>query len=158
MLMKRIGILFTIFFPLFILTSCSTSAGESGASPLVKTTNPPPVSAKKDVKEDETARKIKDEVLSNRHIYDAAVIKGKDEVLVAYKVRHLQRFRMKQIEKELKNSLQKKFKEEKFTVSSDYKIFLEAVRLQEKRDRENLSEKKVNRRLKEIIQLSNEQT
>ena len=49
---------------------------------------------------------------------------------------------MKKIEKQLTKELQKQFKDLSFTVSSDFKIFLEAVRLNEKVEKENLSKEK----------------
>ena len=71
-------------------------------------------------------KNIKKDVEHLDYIYDVAVIKGENEDLVVYKVKHFQRFQMKKIEKEVNEILEKRYPEENFIVSSDYKIFLEA--------------------------------
>ncbi|WAA08636.1 YhcN/YlaJ family sporulation lipoprotein [Fervidibacillus albus] len=160
--MKNRGIrLQSIFFlTILLIAGCNTSDGVDKTSllSLIKTTDPPPLTAKSDPNEENTVRKIKEEVLSNEKIYDAAIIKGKSDVLVAYKVKHLHRFRMKQIEGEVKKRLENEFENENFTISSDFKIFLEAIKLQKKSEQENLSEEEIDRQLKKIIKLSKEQT
>jgi hypothetical protein len=85
-----------------------------------------------------------------------AVVKGKEATLVVYKVKHMQRFRMKQIEKDLTKKLEEKYPKEQFTVSSDYKIFLEAVRLVERKDNGNLSGKQAEKRLNEIVKMTSD--
>lgn len=107
---------------------------------------------------DELAADIKKEADSFDEIYDTAVVKGTKQLLVAYKVRHLERFRMKKIEKDLDKHIEKMAKEEKveIVVSSDYKIFLEAVRLKEDMEAGHLTEKEADKRLEEIITLKKE--
>jgi hypothetical protein len=78
--------------------------------------------------------------------------------LVVYKVKHLQRFRMKTIEKNITNHLEKKYPKEDFIVSSDYKIFLEAVRLKDDMKKRKITEKKAEKRFKEIVSLTEEMT
>lgn len=134
------------------------SEQSSEGTALIRTTNPPPLAAENTKDEAKSVKEIKKMVMANSKIYDAAIIKGDEGVLVAYKVRHMHRLRMKQIEKELKKELEKKYPDEKFSVSSDYKIFLEAVRLQEKSEKENLPSEKIEKRLSEIIKLSEEKT
>ena len=123
---------------------------------LLKTTNPTPtnVTAKSHTV---SAEDIKKEVEKSDAIYDVAVIQGDKENLVVYKVKHLQRFRMKKIEKEVNTMLEKKFPDENFIVSSDYKIFLEAVKLGEKMNKDpNFTKEKAQKRLEEIIELKKE--
>ncbi len=72
---------------------------------------------------------IKKKVASHKEIYDVAVVQKDKDILVAYKVKHMQRFRMKSIESKLDKELKKNFKSFNFTVSSDMKIFLETVEL-----------------------------
>ncbi|WP_059173043.1 YhcN/YlaJ family sporulation lipoprotein [Bacillus sp. FJAT-27445] len=124
---------------------------------LMKTTNPVPIhtqSSKSQVSEQD----VKKEVASMPELYDVAVVKGKKDILVAYKVKHLQRFRMKAIEKELTKKLEKEYPDANFTVSSDYKIFLEATRLQEGMKNRKLSGKEAEGRLQQIIKLQQEKT
>jgi len=54
--------------------------------------------------------------------------------------------------------LNKKYPDEKFTISSDYKIFLEAVELKEKLKNPHYSRDQAEKQLKKIIKLKNEMT
>ncbi|WP_046175364.1 YhcN/YlaJ family sporulation lipoprotein [Domibacillus indicus] len=129
---------------------------EHDGTVMIETANPNAVQL--DGHHDSLADNVKKEADSFEEIYDTAVVKGKDQLLVAYKVRHLDRFQMTSIEKKLKKHIEKMAKEEKveIVVSSDYKIFLEAVRLKEDMEAGHMNEKEADKRLSEIIKLKKE--
>lgn len=134
-----------------LLVSCSQGQAEKESQlALMKTTNPNPIVTKKNYGQD-NVESIEREVESIDEIYDVAVVKGKEATLVVYKVKHMQRFRMKQIEKDLNKKLEEEYPKEEFTVSSDYKIFLEAVRLVERKENGQLSDEQSEKRLNEIV-------
>ncbi|RFU69230.1 sporulation protein [Peribacillus saganii] len=146
---------------LFALGGCSEQSKSKSTETrlsLLRTTNPHPAVLDEKEEEFKFAEKLQKEVLKQPEIYDVAIIMGKKEVLVAYKVRHLQRFRMKKIEKNLTKKLEKQYPKEKFIVSSDYKIFIEAVDLNEKLKDPKYSRKKATDQFKSIIKLQKEQT
>ncbi|MEH7177463.1 sporulation protein [Neobacillus vireti] len=122
---------------------------------LMKTTNPNPTVTVDNNSED-NVKKIKKEVSDYDEIYDVAVVKGKKATLVVYKVKHMQRFNMKKIEKNLTKSLEDKYPKDEFTVSSDYKIFLEATRLIERKKNGTLSDKQAEKRLNEIVKMTSD--
>ncbi|RHW43593.1 sporulation protein [Neobacillus notoginsengisoli] len=124
---------------------------------LMKTTNPDPVHTV-DSNSKVSEQEVKEDIASFKEIYDVAVIKGKKDVLVAYKVRHLQRFRMKAIEKKVTTRLEKKYPDANFTVSSDYKIFLEATRLRDGLKKGTYTGNEAEKRLQKIIKLQKEKT
>ncbi|OLN23853.1 hypothetical protein BTO30_02620 [Domibacillus antri] len=139
---------------ILLLAGC---APEHDGTALIETANPDAVQL--DGHQDGLAEKIKKEADSTESIYDTAVVKGKKELLVAYKVRHLDRFKMKDIEKDLTKRIEKiTGKDVDVVVSSDYKIFLEAVRLKEDMEADLMSEKEADKRLSEIIKLKKEMT
>ncbi|MGN1401542.1 MAG: YhcN/YlaJ family sporulation lipoprotein [Bacillus sp. (in: firmicutes)] len=144
-----------------LLSGCTdfNKTGEAKMA-LFKTVNPHPAVLKETPEEFALAEKIHSHVLSYPEIYDAAIITNEKKVLVAYKVKQMKRFSMKKIEKKLKKDLEKKFKDEdrQFTVSSDYKIFLEAVELNEKLKDKSYSRKKGEKDFKNIIKLQKEMT
>jgi hypothetical protein len=143
-----------VCFIIVQLSGCSTINRNENS--LLSQTDPEPIAVKDE--DIEKVKKIKDTVLSFDEIYETAVVLGKEDCLVAIKVHHLKRFRMKAIEKKLKKKLKEQFPKDKFTVSSDYKIFLESVRLKNRVEQENWSEEQKEKRLQEIIKLSQEQT
>jgi hypothetical protein len=139
-----------------LLVSCSQgqTVKESQLA-LMKTTNPNPTVTQKNNGQDKV-ESIEREVENIDEIYDVAVVKGKKATLVVYKVKHMQRFRMKQIEKDLNKKLEEEHPKEQFTVSSDYKVFLEAVRLVERKDNGRLSDKQAEKRLNEIVKMTSD--
>ncbi|OIK11190.1 sporulation protein [Bacillus sp. MUM 116] len=143
---------------LCLLASCSGNQKVKDSQlALMKTTNPNPVMTDRD-KNTNRVQEIEKSVSSFPEIYDAAVIKGKKETLVVYKVKHSHRFKMKKIEKNLTEFLNKRFPKENITVSSDYKIFLEAVRLNERIESKKFSDQKAEKRLGEIIKMTEDMT
>jgi hypothetical protein len=103
--------------------------------------------------------RIKKDVSSFPEIYDVAVVEGKKNTLVVYKVKHLYRYKMKKIEKNINNLLEKRYPNENFTVSSDYKIFLEAVKLNERiQSDKQFSKQKAEKQLQQIIEMTKEMT
>lgn len=96
---------------------------------------------------------VKKVVLENEALYDVIVVKKDKEILVAYKVKHLKRFKMKQIEKDVSDKLEQTFPEFDFKVSSDYKIFLELLRLNEMLKAKDVPEKKAKKQYDNIIKL-----
>ncbi|MGN1387357.1 MAG: YhcN/YlaJ family sporulation lipoprotein [Bacillus sp. (in: firmicutes)] len=144
---------------LLFLTGCEGISKKGDAKwALFKTTNPHPAVLYETDEEFQFSEELHDYVLKMPEIYDAAIIVGKKRVLVAYKVKQMKRFKMKKIEKELQKKLEKKYTDRKFTVSSDFKIFLEAVELNEDLKDENYSRKKARKQFKKIIKLEQEKT
>ncbi|WP_102271794.1 YhcN/YlaJ family sporulation lipoprotein [Cytobacillus massiliigabonensis] len=153
----RITSVYIVLFIVLGLAGCSQNESKDSELALIKKTDPNPVLIDENTKGKlDLVADIKEEIASYKDIYDVAVVKGKEDTLVVYKVKHLKRFHMKKIEKEIKEILDKKFPDENFTVSSDYKIFLEAVKLNENMQKRNFSEKKAKKRLEEIIKLKKE--
>ena len=140
-----------------ILVGCNSKLNDEKQAQLslINQTNPTPINLTSQPTQESFSKNIKEDVQSIDSIYDVAIIKGKEKTLVAYKVKHLQRFHMKAIEKKVYAKLEEKYPDEDFTVSSDDKIFLEAVRLGEKLKDPKYPEKKAKKELNRIIGLSN---
>ncbi len=152
----------TFFTWLFLLTLLLTGCQMDHTAPSSSTDEQMQIIDLTDASEkgsDRNCERNLEEIIQKApEIYDVIVIKGNEETLITYKVKHMQRFRMKKIEKELKEQLTAAFPESSFTVSSDFKIYLESNRLKRKLDQGDLSREKAENRLKEIIQLSKEKT
>lgn len=141
---------------LLIAAGCSQKDNQNRLA-LIKTINPTPIHISKRGSTN-TVQNIKKDVSSFPEIYDVAVLRGKKDTIVAYKVKHLQRFRMEAIEKKINKLLEKKYPDENFTVSSDYKIFLEVIRLQEKMNKRDITQKQAEKQMRTIIKLSKKMT
>lgn len=157
--MKRKWYWICITIMITFLTACNNDGHKEDGLALINATNPKPIVLDKKTKEEQDLiHSVEKDIEGFEEIYDVAVLKGENDILVAYKVKHLQRFHMKRIEKKMKDKLTRKYPDETFTVSSDYKIFLEAVELEENMKDPNYSTEKAEKKLQEIIKLKNELT
>ena len=149
-----------LFICLLFLSGCASNGdGKAERLALLKQTNPKPMDIIDDTDShigDEEA--VKKEVTKNDHIYDVVIVKNGKEMLVAYKIKHLHRFQMKQIEKKLTKDLNKKYEGVHFVVSSDYKIFLEAVRLNKLLRENEIPREKAKKEFNQIVELKEEKT
>ncbi len=141
-----------------IMVGCNSNEKDEKQAQLslINQINPTPINLMSQPTKGSSSKNIKEDVQSIDSIYDVAVIRGKDKTLVAYKVKHLKRFHMKAIEKEVNAILEEKYPDEDFTVSSDYKIFLEAIRLGDKLKDPKFPKEKAKKELNRIIGLSKE--
>jgi hypothetical protein len=145
-----------IFACLIFLSSCNQNQQVKDSQlTLMKTTNPSPMVTQKNKSKDQV-NEIEQEVSSFPELYDVAVVKGRKNTLIVYKVKHLYRFKMKKIEKDLNKLLEKKYPDENFTTSSDYKIFLETVRLDERMKSPEFTHQKAEKRFNEIVKMTKE--
>lgn len=161
MRMFQAGKAVVVFFILVaVMSGCSMgkTSSDSRAS-MIQSVNPDPGATNDlDIKNIKLAEKVKKDIAALDEIYDVAVIKGKKDILVAYKVKHLKRFGMKRIEKEINKKLEKNYPGENFIVSSDFKIFIEAVELRERMKDPAYPEDKAEKQLQKIISLKKEMT
>ncbi|MFF2499612.1 YhcN/YlaJ family sporulation lipoprotein [Peribacillus sp. NPDC058075] len=145
---------------LCVLTACSNkNDGKTENLAMIKRTNPEPMDIINGMDEQDEKgliSKVKETVANEDSIYDVIVVKNDKKIIVAYKVKHLQRFHMKKIEKNVTKNLEEKFPENDFIVSSDYKIFLESVRLNELLKEKDVPEKKARKKFNEIEELQKE--
>ncbi|XJZ28222.1 sporulation protein [Bacillota bacterium Lsc_1132] len=157
---KNVKSFLLILLVLFVMGGCNRNGQKKDSKfALLKTTNPAPVQIQNhNPLKAGTAARVKHDISSFPEIYDVAVVQGKKDTLVAYKVKHMQRFRMKSIEAKINKLLEKKYPKENFSVSSDYKIFLEAVKLREQMKNPKFTAKKAEKKLQEIIKLKDETT
>ncbi|BCB03066.1 sporulation protein [Bacillus sp. KH172YL63] len=144
---------------LLLLMGCANKEdGNDSKIALMKKTDPPPIELVENPETDSYGHAIKREISKMKELYDVAVIQGKKETLVVYKVKHLHRFKMKKIEKKMDSYLENKYPDENFILSSDYKIFLETIRLKEKIKNGSISDKDAEKQFSKIVKLQKEKT
>ncbi|SFA58399.1 Sporulation lipoprotein YhcN/YlaJ (Spore_YhcN_YlaJ) [Anoxybacillus pushchinoensis] len=90
-------------------------------------------------------------------VKDAVAVEANGRLLVAYQVKHMQRFRMKAIEKNIERTLNDTF-DKQVIASHDLKIFWKTKALKEKMETKRMSEKEIEKEMTVIQKLSEEQT
>lgn len=89
-------------------------------------------------------------------VLDVESINTDQDLLVVFKLEHMKRFQLKQMEKKLKKRLEKTFSKHRLTVSSDMKIYLETEKIA--KDLNVLNKKEMKQKIEKIVKLSKEQT
>ncbi|CAM3665292.1 YhcN/YlaJ family sporulation lipoprotein [Mesobacillus zeae] len=160
--MRRLKVLIGAFLGTMVsisLLGCQDRTSDESRISMVKPVNPEPIHInEKSRKEHDLAATVKKDIQSMPQIYDVAVIKGEKETLVVYKVKHLHRMMMKQIEADINKKLEKNYPKESFIVSSDFKIFIEAIELKDKMKDPGYPQDKAEKQLQKIIELKKEMT
>nr|WP_290912124.1 YhcN/YlaJ family sporulation lipoprotein [Anoxybacillus sp.] len=91
-------------------------------------------------------------------IRDAVAVSTNKKLLLAYQVKQMARFRMKQIAKDIQQQLERLFPGHDVTTSSDLKLFWKTDELRGKIEKDRWSERKINREIDELKRLSEERT
>ena len=104
------------------------------------------------------ARKAAKRVEKMREIKDAIAVNTNEKLLLAYQVKQMQRFRLKQIEKDVRKELKKQFPNHDIIISSDIKLFWKTEELIEKMEKKDMSEKEIDKEIDKIEKLGNELT
>lgn len=142
---------------LFTLVGCEKMTEENGLYVFIKNQDIPPFSLVEDSNLSRLTT-LQQELLSFDNIYDVTMVEGKEELLIVYKVKHLNRFKMQAIEKEVEKIAKEQLSEEKeIVVSSDYKIYLETMRLHHQLTKQ-IDKQELLKKFKSIIHLQKETT
>ena len=154
---KRVVTILIVAMMFSVMSACSgDSSSKEARMSLIQSVNQDPVYLGGN--KEAPLGQIKKKVASQNEIYDVTVVQKDKDILVAYKVKHMQRFRMKSIESKLKDDLQENYKGYNFTVSSDMKIFLETVELTVNVKDKGYSKKKARKWFDKIMELQKETT
>jgi hypothetical protein len=104
------------------------------------------------------AKQAVQRIKAREDVKDAVAVSTKDKLLLVYQVKHMYRFRMKQIQKDVKQQLKTLFPDHEVIVSSDLKIFWKTDELRGKIHKDGMSERKINRQIEKLKKLSEERT
>ena len=160
-------VFFMILLIIFVTACANKEDGKDEKMALMKKVDPKPMDViygqdgddyRTDNPNDGLITEVENKVEKHKQLYDAVVVKNGKDILVAYKVRHLHRFKMKKIEKDLQKQLQDSFPDYHFIVSSDYKIFLESMRLNKMLKDHKVPDKKAKGKFDSIVELQKELT
>lgn len=144
-----------ILFLALGLASCqgiNDGAAEKKQHPIIK------VAHQQKTAQKQVAERAAKKVLEIDEIKKARAVTTDKTLLMAFDVYHLNRFRIKRIEKEVKADLKKMFPDKNIKVSHDRKIMLEVEKLQQKMEQNELDQKELNKNVKKITKLMKEKT
>ncbi|MCZ0756170.1 YhcN/YlaJ family sporulation lipoprotein [Anoxybacillus sp. J5B_2022] len=98
------------------------------------------------------------QVKARNEIRDAVAVSTNRKLLLAYQVKQMDRFRMKQIAKDIQQQLELLFPDHDVTISSDLKLFWKTDELRGKIEKDHMSERKINQQINQLKRLSEERT
>lgn len=100
----------------------------------------------------EESTSLKDELKKEKYVERAVALFVDDELLVVVQVNPLQKWRKGKVEEKLQKKYEEKYPDYQVLVSSDYKIYLESIKLIEKEDPDLV------KKVKELKDLAKEET
>ena len=98
-------------------------------------------------------KEIEQKLKEDEAITKANIISVNDEWLITYEMKPLEKWRKKKHLNALKKTIEELDSSQNFTISNDFKLFLESKKLLEKQD-----EEKIKKRMKELKKLMEEET
>ena len=98
-------------------------------------------------------QKIEKKIKEDDSITKANIISVNDEWLISYEMKPLEKWRKQKHLKSLKKSIEEIDPSQNYTISNDYKLFIESEKLLKKQD-----DKKIKKRMKELKKLMEEET
>lgn len=145
-LMKR---LFSLILFVFIVTACANQESQV-------ITN---MSIADDLQVKQTiALRAEEKVRKMKEVTEAVAINNKKQLLIAFRVKQFEKFRLPKVEKKIKDALKEEFPNNDINVSSDLKIFLETNKIKNDIYNKKLSEDKITKEIERVKKLSEEQT
>jgi preprotein translocase subunit SecF len=140
-----------------LITGCGNETGkQSGTKNSVNITN----ISNQNVYDQEPSNKAKKLVAAKKNVTAIDAVNTDKKMIIAIEVPHHERFQLKDIRDKLTKELKKQFKQEEITVelSTDQKIIWELEKLEEKLQKNNISNKELKKEIKRISKLMKEQT
>ncbi|MBO1513661.1 YhcN/YlaJ family sporulation lipoprotein [Metabacillus bambusae] len=113
------------------------------------------VSTKKPI-DQSVANQAKEIVIKEKEISGVKAVNTDQELLLAVKVDHFDRFRLKSIEKKVKSDLEKTFPDHKIIISTDSKMYLELEQLEQKLQKDKTEKKTLKKEFDKIKSLMKE--
>lgn len=104
------------------------------------------------------AEKVTQLLKDEEVVENAKTVNSDKELLVAVKINHMDRFRLKEINQRLKKKVKEEYPDYKVMLSTDQKIFLELDKLENKIKADQLGKKKLEKEMNRIKSLSKELT
>ncbi len=104
------------------------------------------------------AIKAENEVLKFDEVTNVVAVNTEDKILLGFKVKQFEKFRLEKVEKKVKDKLKETFPNHEITAESDLKVFIETERMKNKLTDESYKKDKLEKDMDKIIKLSREQT
>ena len=143
-------LLVSLFSFILLVSGCNNKKEEGGT----KNDSPTPISHKEN--KQSPSIEAKKTVLSMEEITDAKAVNSKDEIFLAVKPKHMERFQLASLKKKIKKKIERNNPEMEVTVSTDQKIFTLLGELEGKLDKKT-DRQDIEKELKEIKKKSTDE-
>lgn len=155
--LRNIGIIFLL--SMFVLTACMNNDNEQSLQPTGKNRDLELIKLSSTGVTDQQVANQAKEILSHyEEITSVRAVNAGGHLLIAIDIEHYERFELDNIEHDLQKEIKKNFKNMKVTLSTDQKILLELKQLEEDIEAQSIHTDDLKKRVKELVDLSKEQT
>lgn len=150
--MKKICLISIVFA--LLLGACGNTVSESDPS---KADNPSIIQTSTNYQQE--ASKQAKELIADQHEFNEIIaVNSEDLIIIGVDPKHHDRFRLKELQKSLKDTVESSLTSHDIELSTDQKIILELRKLQGKITERTLSKEQLSKEVERIRKLSKEQT
>ncbi|WP_249869952.1 hypothetical protein [Oceanobacillus saliphilus] len=104
------------------------------------------------------SNQAKEMLRKHEEITAVRAVNTEDSIVIAIEVEHHERFTLAETRKKYKKEMEDKFKDKKVEFSTDKKIVLELEKLEQDITNNTITKKELEKKVKQIIKLTKEQT
>lgn len=144
-----------VLFLIACIGLCSGCTGNQNQSANNNDANIVKVHTSKPI-DQSVANQAKEKVIKEEEISDVKAVNTDKELLFAVKINQFDRFRIKEIEKEVKEDLEKTYPDYNILVSTDLKMYLELEQLEQKLQKDKIKKKTLKKDFDKIKSLMKE--
>lgn len=110
------------------------------------------------INDQQAANQAKQIISEYEEVTHVRAVNAGEHLLIAIDVEHFERFELDEIERDLQEKVKKNFSNMKVTLSTDQKILLELEKLENQIETQRIDHDKLEKKVKELVSLSKEQT
>lgn len=143
-------------FMLFFLVACNTNSSPDPSNDQ-KQAEPSKLSASS-IPDQLPSKQAKNTLRKYDETTNIYAVNTDKKILIALEVHHHDRMKLAKLKKKLAAKIEKQFPAFKTEVSTDQKLVIELNKLEKKVSQRNISNKKLKKEIKHLIQLSHEKT
>lgn len=104
------------------------------------------------------SHQAKESLKKNKDLNSINAVNTDKDMVITFEVNHLKRFQLEKIRKQVEKKMKKKFSDLEVLVSTDQKIILGLDQIKQNIQLNNMSKKKLEKEIKDLISLAKEET
>lgn len=147
--------IFHFILLLLLIAGCGSNSTTHSTNDQVEFAK---LSTNKESIEQQKSNQAKEILSTHDGLTNVYAVNSDKKLIVAFEIDHTKRFQLKNYEKKITKKIKKEFPKMDVNVSTDQKIVIEVDQLEQEIASGSISKKELNKKIKQLIKLSKEET